>query len=896
MSTYIEKSNCRGAKPAGIVGRRHTLRPDLVGRLLCDRHAARFLVAPDGYGKSSVAFEYAQIVFEFKHVFWLKCLSPCFLRDLDSDVLYTGVLSSDRDAHLVIFDGVPHLDANRSGKFKDVIEAFCAAGIEVMVTCTPSVDTFSADQMDGVVLRASDLMLTDDELAVEQVRGNPRVLGPVNKAERVACLVWDAPRGHETLIKGLRAEDLPGELGLLAVVALVLGRGSFDELERMVKPERFSEDASILAAQYPFLGLDEESRTFQSLDVSIEGLAGCWGCSAEELAMGSMFDSGDELCFAVAKMLCERGEVDRACDFMGHFASKEAAAGWLSVHGWGFIAAGKVLGASVLCGKVRKRAGSCKERLRAIHAWAMYVLGDFAEAVAECNSVLSASSGAWQDKAAACVLGARLEGTSVARSISAKARQCLSLASFDSLGDNGDHRADEFLDWLPLLQLLVDACDGEMTPQSAWEALWEPCCGVGGMTVAQTSVSGAGFLSPPAMRSKLLSAVWSIETCAEHRMRQLGDGAFGAADAFPADMAPLVSFAYGSLAENPAWLDSHPWLAYVAVRALELAEGAGQGMPNTPLPDQVTSSAHSVAVFLHEQASQHKKMAEASQRKREEYAVTHPDSMASAQLLSRRQKAASLQPIPRLRITLFGGLSVKVDDDLGDIRTPSREKGQIALAMLAVNRGREVSRERMSHALWPDSDEDFCKRNFYVVWSGLKKTLNVEGSCPYLIRTQTGYKLDWRYVATDLEDFDDLCRSLMFGSGSYGWEEIFDKINRDFSEELLPNIRGNVFVDGLRSRCTVQLVDALVTASMRMTESGESRGSLWFAREALRRDESREDAYIALMDAQITSGQRGAALDTYFACRRYLSEELGIDPSSKVMDLYRSIIEVEEDL
>ena len=71
------------------------------------------------------------------------------------------------------------------------------------------------------------------------------------------------------------------------------------------------------------------------------------------------------------------------------------------------------------------------------------------------------------------------------------------------------------------------------------------------------------------------------------------------------------------------------------------------------------------------------------------------------------------------------------------------------------------------------------------------------------------------------------------------------------------------------------------------------RGALWFAREALRRDSSREDAYAAQMQAQIAAGQRAAALETYFACRAYLAEELGIDPSPRIVELYRAVIEEE---
>ncbi len=49
-----------------------------------------------------------------------------------------------------------------------------------------------------------------------------------------------------------------------------------------------------------------------------------------------------------------------------------------------------------------------------------------------------------------------------------------------------------------------------------------------------------------------------------------------------------------------------------------------------------------------------------------------------------------------------------------------------------------------------------------------------------------------------------------------------------------------------------------------------------------------------MMEAQIASSQRGAAIDTYFECRRFLGEHLGIDPSRRVVELYRSVIETEE--
>ena len=45
-----------------------------------------------------------------------------------------------------------------------------------------------------------------------------------------------------------------------------------------------------------------------------------------------------------------------------------------------------------------------------------------------------------------------------------------------------------------------------------------------------------------------------------------------------------------------------------------------------------------------------------------------------------------------------------------------------------------------------------------------------------------------------------------------------------------------------------------------LVAAGEAQEGLWFARAALQRDRSREDAYICLMQAQLAAGQRTACL------------------------------------
>ena len=141
----------------------------------------------------------------------------------------------------------------------------------------------------------------------------------------------------------------------------------------------------------------------------------------------------------------------------------------------------------------------------------------------------------------------------------------------------------------------------------------------------------------------------------------------------------------------------------------------------------------------------------------------------------------------------------------------------------------------------------------------------------------------------------EVCRALLFNRpGRGGWGHLFARVEDSFADELLPGDDGCDVIDGLRADCKNRLVDALVAASGKLLDEGDPREGLWFARAALRRDRTREDAYTALMRAQIAAGQRTAALETYFECRRFLTTELGIDPSLATMELYRSIIETEE--
>lgn len=887
MPTFIEKSCCKGNRPTGVVGLHHNLRSEITGALLRERGVPRFLVAPTGYGKSSCAYEYAQVVFGFDHVFWIKGDSPCFLRDLDEGSILAQISSVDPMAKLVVFDDVPHLDQERADAFEELLRELTDARIEVIVMCIPSVDGFSSRFVDKILLQATDLIPSEDEVEIERMRGNrtreeAKALAPPKGA---ACLLW-GEEGILEILKGLAAEELPGELELAIFCMLALIHGRIDELGEIIAPSRLQEDVSYLASMFPYLGIDIDAGTYACIEASPADILSCSKFAPTMLGKASVQGERDALAIRLSDMLLEKGDGSRAADLLKALGTRAGIGAWLAVNGWELLAHGWALPVESLASVAKVADGCSKDSLDSMRCWALAMLGDAKGCAKASARILKSSSANWFEMAAAviapCILGDGTVPDALAADVG-KVKAVRSLPEDPVLPHPED--VPGFLDWDVMLDL---AClcggNGELGDFVA--------CFVDYAT--QCDGLGEGSLVKKTRNALMVSGAWFLErqvaSLANTRPDAKGDD-----DVQAVELArPIVSFLSHGLgtfghAKQPLWPEC------VAADALQFVNERFPYAFDDGISPQAISVARSMTVRLMMQSDEYRRGINAKEEAKSEYELTHEDSFrAKAQPAS---KLASLRvTTPSLTISLFGGAEAWIGTDRSDLRQIKRKNAKIALAMLALNRGREITKDRMASVLWPDAPLDNARQNLYVVWSYLKKILKVGSSCPYLISTQTGYKLDNRFVVSDSQRFDELCKDLLFGHDDKdAWEELYEKVSGDFAEDLLPEITDNAYVDGVRRRLRTQMVDGLVEASSRMGREGEARGAIWFAREALRRDRSREDAYIALMEAQIASNQRGAALDTYFECRRYLSEQLGIDPSKRVVELYRSVIETEEE-
>ena len=860
MSTFIESCCCHGIQPKGVVEKRRIARPEVVGLLLKDRSVPRFIIAPDGYGKTHVAFEYAGIMFAFEGVIWIRCSSPCFIRDLDSSHLCAKILTAQDKTALVVFDGLPTLDPGRTRALSDAIDELLEASCEVIVACTPAADTFAACQQDRILVTSHDLLL--DETLLEAMGEEPL------SHRNIPCMAWSRT-GMECLLEGWTAEEMPADVRMAIFSFLAVGSGDGLSLLSLFEAKRAQEMLGYLHEHYTYLGIDAETGRFKALAVPVDKLKDNLQASLDDLALCTSLGTGDALGCHIADALCGEGDASRACNLLARFVTPSSALVWLKAHGWQILCSGAPLAVASLVDRLKAvRASKAATDLQ--RAYALMILGQDDEAIAGAKRVLKLGDSQQEERVGALCL--------LIRCTLPHGDQGTSLKLAEELSGQPIGASDPF-DLPALARLIFPLSLGELPDPAVLEEVHH--------VLEKRPASQTLSLA----LSQLLGCVWILEALGMQERERKG----GEMDD-PRAVGEKVLDLAASCLERVLWSRGAQQLVRLPLALMSLDAAIFKALTTRlggDLRKEVPAVAAKALVSLQAQRRLWTKAQEEQAQKRHAFDAAHPDAFRLP------TPKPSLMPAsaPQLEVRMFGGLEVRIDGEMVDPRKLSRKRTRTLASVLALNKGREISRERLCQLIWPDMDAEECRNSFYSIWASLKKALSLEGRCPYLIRSQSGCSLDARYLSTDMESFDATCSSLVFGGGEDGnWEDLYLKVTTLFSGELLPTETECDYVKEIRERCRSRLVDGLIAASLRLARSEEHTGSLWFAREALRRDSRREDVHIALMEAQIAADQRGPALETYFQCRRFLAEDLGIDPSPKLVGLYRSIIEYEEAL
>lgn len=923
MKDFIALAACKGTAPVRF-SRPVQPRPHLVNRLLRDRRALRTICAPDGFGKTALASEYAETMFNYEGVFWLDGASPCFVRDVDDGHLAEKILAVDKEAKLVVVDRLPRLQGGRAEKLLRALRTLLSAGCEVLLLCTPAVGARLAPGFGTPVFGPRDLLLDDSEFAAYCEANMHRTANDLRgRILRVPALAWGAADSPEPrMLESFAAEGLAArELGV-ALAALLLGGGSRESLAAVAPGLEKGEAAAVLdnlAIRYPFFAIDEDDDSFATPEFKPKGVMQAFRGRLDEAARALGLDVGNALPERVASLLLAEGAGERAADVAACLTQAPLRVSWLVRHQTELM---ENLLFMPAC-HVHETIGTAlarnplANRLRLGQAFRLARMGCADAAFAELRPVENGAS-ADDMRLAAMLIRAHFGPEEKRGKAWGAVRDAL--ASYP----RGEVRSGIYR-LAKMLAAPAEPAAERLREQVRYWVSWyrkDMANGSGmwpaGVETGSGDLHGEEFLAREhgyAEALTLLFGAWVLARAAADAGPSLfADTPEGAAEA-RAELLPVREYLAESLAARGesafAFDGSLTYTAYVAVGALQFLGEAG--LPYAALPSA------QMAAFRRTEAR-------LDSLRREAAELYGTSSLRSGgPVLTYRPRAASsgsgippygrafvpgpglaggsepLRPLfgedgegmaPKLYVRLLGSCEAWVGDRPIDTREFARRKVKVLLAIMVLNAGQELSREQLITELWPGSYTDVAARSFYSVWGKLKRTLSAPGGdCPYLIRMQDAYCMESRLVRSDVARAKELARIFLLGRvDAARWLELLDEFEELYRGELLPSETDSSMIGAFRMQFRRRAIDALIGASARLLAQGENDAALLFAYAAFQRERQREDVYLALMRAQLACDQRTNAVDTYFACREMLAEGLGLDPSRSMMDLYLSII------
>ncbi|WP_160507942.1 BTAD domain-containing putative transcriptional regulator [Streptomyces sp. BA2] len=225
----------------------------------------------------------------------------------------------------------------------------------------------------------------------------------------------------------------------------------------------------------------------------------------------------------------------------------------------------------------------------------------------------------------------------------------------------------------------------------------------------------------------------------------------------------------------------------------------------------------------------------------------------------------------------------------GDAIQLGGTKSKTVLAALLMAEGRVVTVARLGYLLWNDRPPKTCDAQVYTYISRLRKSLGGQVS---ITRQGHGYAMSVGDAGCDWKDFERLSRM-----GRDALAERRFRIAAKHLSDALSLFRGNALTDGtehLVSEESASFEEARMAALQGRIEAYLALGiHADLVPELLRmvtRYPFHERVRAQLMLALHRCGRQSEAIAVYHEGRRLLAEELGVDPSQVLADVFQGIL------
>jgi DNA-binding SARP family transcriptional activator/predicted ATPase len=244
-----------------------------------------------------------------------------------------------------------------------------------------------------------------------------------------------------------------------------------------------------------------------------------------------------------------------------------------------------------------------------------------------------------------------------------------------------------------------------------------------------------------------------------------------------------------------------------------------------------------------------------------------------------------------LHITTLGGLEIRCAGQ--PIQDFALRKSEALLVYLAVT-GRPHSREELAGLLWAEASERNARAYLRRALAELRGHVD-----PFLTITRRDVTLNRaRSHWLDVEAFDQAVYKatgrpkIPLGEGTLAaLTEAVGLYRGDFLQGF--HVRQALAFEEWalveRERLTLCALRALHTLTDHYAALGAYMQAIAYTERLLALEPGQEEAHRRMMTLLALSGQSGAALLHYRDCRRFLAEELGVEPDASIISLYEKI-------
>lgn len=241
---------------------------------------------------------------------------------------------------------------------------------------------------------------------------------------------------------------------------------------------------------------------------------------------------------------------------------------------------------------------------------------------------------------------------------------------------------------------------------------------------------------------------------------------------------------------------------------------------------------------------------------------------------------------PHLEVTLLGGFSLTIDDQLQTVINQPQQ--QSLLAYLILHTHTPQLRRQIAFLFWHDSSE-------VRAYANLRRALHkLRIDCPTIdyFLVSTAITLSWQRpteFTLDVLTYESLLKEAAATTDRAHICCLFKQAVSWYRGELLPGCYDEWLLTE-RERLNQQQLHLLHQLTDLLATEGNYTAAIKNATELRSRDPFREQSYRLLMTLHEASGDRAAALRTYHDCVAMLERELGVGPGSETQAIYRRLL------